>query len=284
MKTDDLFVPTSTGLAEHIPDLSGNAIKIYIFILLKAKMFDPEAGTFHKSITDLCSILKISRSSFYKAIKELSPKYLKIKPGKNECVITKFTVVKYKKLSDFTRFSKFCLSNKHTGEDTGKDTSEDTSTDTSGRTSGNTSRSHKPPEVNDLQRPKAVRGSKDSKKHKDKDIYPFEEIVALWNAYAFGLPQIRKLTDKRKNKIKKRCGIINELYQGEDLIDSITKYVNQITESPFLLGNNDRNWKADFDFAFRSDDIVIGIFEGKYANSGEKKKKSSVESWMNTPL
>lgn len=92
MKTDDLFVPTSTGLAEHIPDLSGNAIKIYMFILLKAKMFDPEAGTFHKSITDLCSILKVSRSSFYKALKELSPKYLKIKPGKNECSSSKFKV------------------------------------------------------------------------------------------------------------------------------------------------------------------------------------------------
>ena len=51
------------------------------------------------------------------------------------------------------------------------------------------------------------------------------------------------------------------LFHGS--MDEWQGYLTQIRRSPFLLGDNDRGWKADFDFAV-SESGALKILEGKY--------------------
>lgn len=72
------------------------------------------------------------------------------------------------------------------------------------------------------------------------------------------MPQVQKLTDKREKAIDK---FIKEF--TEEQFEEICKIANN---SDFLTGNNDRKWKADFDFLMRIDKAT-SILEGKYSNS-----------------
>ena len=48
----------------------------------------------------------------------------------------------------------------------------------------------------------------------------------------------------------------------------------------FLIGDNDRNWKADFDFITRADKAV-SILEGKYNNKKrDKVDNSNCDRWL----
>ena len=72
------------------------------------------------------------------------------------------------------------------------------------------------------------------------------------------MPQVQKITDKRKNAIDKFIEeFTNEQFEG------ICKIANC---SDFLIGKNDKGWKADFDFIMRIDK-ANNIAEGKYSNS-----------------
>ncbi len=93
------------------------------------------------------------------------------------------------------------------------------------------------------------RKEKEDKRIRIKDIY---------NEYCPNLPQVQKLTDKRKKAIDKFLKEFTE----EQFIE-----ICQITNSTdFLIGNNDNGWKADFDFLMRTDKAT-NVLEGKYTSS-----------------
>lgn len=90
---------------------------------------------------------------------------------------------------------------------------------------------------------------KEDKRNKIKEIY---------NSLCTNLPQVQKLTDKRKKAID---GFIKEFTEEQ------FKEICQIANSTnFLIGQNGRGWKADFDFLMRIDKAT-NILEGKYSNS-----------------
>lgn len=72
------------------------------------------------------------------------------------------------------------------------------------------------------------------------------------------MPQVQKLTDKRKKAID---NFIKEF--SEEQFEQICKIANS---SNFLTGNNDKGWKADFDFLMRIDKAT-NILEGKYSDN-----------------
>jgi hypothetical protein len=98
---------------------------------------------------------------------------------------------------------------------------------------------------------------------KKKSMNDYEFIKLSWNTFAqeFGLSEIRQLTQKRINGIKAR--------QREDGFN-LQEVFNCIEASPFLLGTNGNDWKADFDWVFCSPNNWLKIVEGKY--KGEKKQ------------
>lgn len=83
-------------------------------------------------------------------------------------------------------------------------------------------------------------------------------VVEVWNTLVDGvLPKVLEITPKRKEKLKAR-------QRPNRTRDWWEKYFRQIVASPFLRGENNRRWKADFDFAIRDENVVTKILEGGY--------------------
>lgn len=84
-----------------------------------------------------------------------------------------------------------------------------------------------------------------------------KRIVELYNSTAPLLPRVQKLTEKREKAIDK--------FLKEFSIEQFEEICKIANSSGFLTGNNDRGWKADFDFIMRIDKATA-ILEGKYGN------------------
>lgn len=79
------------------------------------------------------------------------------------------------------------------------------------------------------------------------------------------LPKVRKLTPKREK------GIVNILSKFTQ--EEILQAFDNIKNSDFLNGKNDRGWKADLDFILREDKFVA-VLEGKYNNNKNYSERS----------
>lgn len=95
----------------------------------------------------------------------------------------------------------------------------------------------------------------DSEVKKIKDSESVDRFVSLYNEHCFNLPKVVKLTDKRRKAIN----AILKKYSTDEIIQAF----DLANESDFLIGKNDRGWKADIDFILREDKF-INILEGKY--------------------
>ena len=76
--------------------------------------------------------------------------------------------------------------------------------------------------------------------------------------------KVNKLTDSRKKKLLAR---LQE--QGKE---NIIKAIDIASESDFLKGINDRNWKMDFDWLIANDTNIVKVLEGKYCNKTKEEK------------
>ena len=81
-------------------------------------------------------------------------------------------------------------------------------------------------------------------------------LVSYFNdKFAGKLPYVNKLTDARKRAIKAR---ISE--HGKEAVMAV---FDKVLASKFLLGNNSKNWQANFDWIFTASNFVK-ILEGVY--------------------
>ncbi|MDW5300225.1 MAG: helix-turn-helix domain-containing protein [Sedimentibacter sp.] len=105
-----------------------------------------------------------------------------------------------------------------------------------------------------------------------KDTY--ENITDLYSKVCLKLPKVVKITDSRKKSIKK----LLEMYTVEQ-IETAFKNIN---DSNFCTGNNERGWKADFDFCINSNKVTNAL-EGKYKNSFDNKINQSYQQNKSKP-
>ncbi len=116
----------------------------------------------------------------------------------------------------------------------------------------------------------AVKAAPNPKKDKPSapskaDKIPYQEIADAYNEICGGvLPKIVKLTPDRRQKIKSR---FNDGFTAEDFKTAFNKAVR----SPFLKGENDRNWKANFDF-FTQKGQLQKIIEGAYERAEQSSR------------
>lgn len=91
----------------------------------------------------------------------------------------------------------------------------------------------------------------------EADALSVDEIVEGWNTLAgkHGLQRIARLTEERRRKAKAQA----RRFSVDDWVAVFAK----ISQSPFLLGQNDRGWRCDFDFIL-SERNFVKILEGKY--------------------
>lgn len=95
----------------------------------------------------------------------------------------------------------------------------------------------------------------------DKNRIDYNNIVEIYNQNCYNLPKISKLTEKRKVAIRK--------FLKEFTIEDFINICDLANNNDFLTGNNDRNWKADFDFLLRIDKATA-ILENKYSKKKDK--------------
>lgn len=103
----------------------------------------------------------------------------------------------------------------------------------------------------------------DNKKEKEENR---NKIVEIYNATCTKLSKTQKLTEKRKKSI--------DAFLKEFTIEQFQSVCKIANASDFLTGNNDRGWKADFDFIIKADKSTA-ILEGKYNNSAPKSKNKA---------
>ncbi len=105
-----------------------------------------------------------------------------------------------------------------------------------------------------------------------KEKIPFKEIQETYNDICKSLPKIIKLSDKRKKTIKER---LNDGYT----VEQIKKAFEMAEASPFLRGEVNKSFHADFDWIFESDHL-LRILENKYADRNAQNQPSTANNQM----
>ena len=97
-----------------------------------------------------------------------------------------------------------------------------------------------------------------------KKYVPYEDIVGNYNRILGDiLPQAKAINAKRKALIR---SIWKDNPDTAFFVDLFTK----VSKIPFLIGENDKGWMADFDFILRPDKVTK-ITEGSYKSSSNRK-------------
>lgn len=91
-----------------------------------------------------------------------------------------------------------------------------------------------------------------------------DQIAELWNGIMpkYGFAKVVSLSDKRRRHVKARQREFRQ--HGAEQIDFWRTVFAEVQKIPFLRGENDRGWRADFDFCTESQDKLLRIIEGKY--------------------
>ena len=85
---------------------------------------------------------------------------------------------------------------------------------------------------------------------------PYSEIVDLYNSICASLPKVNILSDARKKAIKARL--------NQYCIDDFKRLFKIAESNAFLKGENDRNWKATFDWLVK-DSNMAKVLDGNYS-------------------
>ncbi len=97
---------------------------------------------------------------------------------------------------------------------------------------------------------------------------PHQKIVDLYHEHCPALTRVKVINSKRQAALRARWKTFSVEVQGKEVffneLKTWERYFKFITNNcPFLLGNNDRNWVANFDFCIR-ETAMVGVFENKY--------------------
>ena len=99
------------------------------------------------------------------------------------------------------------------------------------------------------------KGIEENRKEKEEKRIELKEI---YNTTCTKLPQVQKITEKREKIIDK--------FLKEFTVEDFKNICSLANNNSFLTGENERHWKADFDFLMRTDKAT-SVLEGKYSNT-----------------
>jgi hypothetical protein len=89
-----------------------------------------------------------------------------------------------------------------------------------------------------------------------------EQVFEFWNSFP-QLPKIMRISKERKAKMRTR---LKDFFFRENWKAGI----EAIPTRPFLIGQNDRGWKADIEW-FMQPDSLTKIMEGKYTQAAKSQ-------------
>lgn len=97
---------------------------------------------------------------------------------------------------------------------------------------------------------------------KESIIYPYRDIVALWNEICVSLPAVKTLSEDRRKKIKSR--LLEMTPEPALWLDKCRDLFTRIQASPFLKGDSAKGWTASFDWVFSNGNNWRKVIEGNY--------------------
>ena len=99
------------------------------------------------------------------------------------------------------------------------------------------------------------------------------DVLEQYSLLCPSFPKVKKLTDKRKRQVR----ALLKTFSLEEIKEGFRK----AEESSFLKGDNDRKWKADFDFLTNQNNLTK-VLEGKYDKRDKVTVSESVwDKWEN---
>lgn len=117
-----------------------------------------------------------------------------------------------------------------------------------------------------------------------------DDIFRLWNNYVKDspLPIAHRLTSTRIKHLNARIKEYPTIREWREIF-------SRVLRSSFLTGNNDRGWKATFDWLISNDDKIVRLLEGRYdfqdskntsiKNTGKQPKGHAPDGspWLSLP-
>jgi hypothetical protein len=100
-----------------------------------------------------------------------------------------------------------------------------------------------------------------------------EVLVEIYKAENQKLPQVLEFGPERRDKCRRRLA-----RDPKKFIDQFTRAVIKAQETPFLYGDGDRGWKADFDWFIANDRNVIRVLEGRYDSGARASPDGGAET------
>jgi len=114
---------------------------------------------------------------------------------------------------------------------------------------------------------KEVQEKSASRKSDDFRDPLIEKIISLYGEITTGyFSQVRGLPDQRKRAVKKFIDFYRKQVNAVDeaaFLSAVREYFCRAVRSPFLTGQNDRGWRATFDFLM-NETKALALLEGKY--------------------
>lgn len=111
------------------------------------------------------------------------------------------------------------------------------------------------------------------------DINPLvEEVVQLYNSICVSFPKVQKISERRKTAIKARL--------KEFTIDEIKKAFENAENSSFLKGENNRGWRADFDWLMNENKLaktLEGIYNKQEENNNGRNQQNTKGAYDELP-
>ena len=101
-----------------------------------------------------------------------------------------------------------------------------------------------------------------------------QQLADRYNAICTNLPKVVRLTDKR-------CLTVRRIYSKGYTTEQLDEAFRRAQASSFCAGQNDRHWKADFDWLLNENNLVK-VLEGKYDNPAAAKppEKGGGRKWL----
>jgi hypothetical protein len=93
---------------------------------------------------------------------------------------------------------------------------------------------------------------------------PNPSLISIWNDNCGQLSKIKGSSDKRNKLCKDRL-------KENPSIDYWASVVREISQTSFCLGQNDRGWKANFDWFLKSE-THLKVMEGQYKSKSDEKR------------
>ena len=114
-------------------------------------------------------------------------------------------------------------------------------------------------------------------------MIPKTSLAFLWNALCIDLPKVISLSAKRKKQEKLRL--------SERPIEKWKEVFLKLNDLKFCKGENDRGWRATYDWIISNTDNSLKVLEGKYDGQADKNEQSKqdknitvIKSWLNKKL